>query len=189
MCSLPTGSSLTIMYIIRTELCPDASSQETATSGTPWTGCNAPCDESTGLCTYTARVDLHASEFGHYNFDECAGDSSSGGGNMPDIGMELGKTYRFVQTDVSNYFHPLGFAYEPDGALSGAEELDEGLYLKYQRKGELVTLEGAYEPQFGHPIEEWASNGDYYGESSHHIPPPPSFFGISTTRVVCVACV
>jgi hypothetical protein len=133
----------------------------------PWTGCSAPCDEATGLCTYTARVDLHASEFGYYNFDECTGES---GGNMPDIGMELGRTYRFVQSDVSNYFHPLGFAYEPDGALSGAEELDEAMYLKYQLKGEVITLEGGYEPQFGHPIEQWATNGDYYGEFH-----PPSF--------------
>ncbi len=130
---------------------------------TPWAGCSAPCDETTGVCTYTARVDLHASEFGYYNFAECP-DS----GNMPDIGMELGRTYRFVQTDVTNYFHPLGFAFAPDGALAGAEELDEALYLKYQLKGEVIPLEGAYEQQFGHPIEEWATNGQYYGES-----PPP----------------
>ena len=65
---------------------------------------------------------------------------------------------------MTNYFHPLGFAYAPDGALAGADELDEALYLNYQLNGEEITLEGGYEPQFGWPIDEWATNGEYYGE-------------------------
>ena len=128
-------------------------------AGPVWTGCNAPCDNATGICTYNARVDIHASEFGLFSFVEC-----SDAGNMHDIGMELGRTYRFVQSDITNWFHPLGFAYGLDGALSGAEELDEDSFLSYQLGGEVITLEGGYEPQFGHPIEEWATNGEYYGE-------------------------
>ena len=65
-------------------------------------------------------MDLYSSEFGFYYFAEC-----EELGNFPTIAMELGKTYRFIQSGVSNYFHPLGFAYEPDGALAGADEVDE----------------------------------------------------------------
>lgn len=120
-------------------------------------GCSASCDDTTGICTYTALVDLYASEFGYYHFAECPD-----AGTMPSLALELGKTYRFIQTDVTNYFHPLGFAYAPDGALAGADELDEALYLNYQLNGEEITLEGGYEPQFGWPIDEWATNGEYY---------------------------
>jgi hypothetical protein len=139
----------------------EAQTEEDGTTITSpvWTGCNAPCDDTTGICTYTARVDMHASEFGLYSFVEC-----SDVGNMPDIGMELGRTYRFLQSDITNYYHPLGFAYGSDGALSGAEELDEVSFLSYQLAGEVITLEGGYESQFGHPIEEWATNGEYFGE-------------------------
>lgn len=156
-------------YEIRTMTgCAQYQGAETEEDGTTivgpvWTGCNAPCDDDTGICTYTARVDVHASEFGMYSFVEC-----SDAGNMPDIGMELGRTYRFVQSDITNYFHPLGFAYGSDGALSGAEELEDS-FLSYQLGGEVITLEGGYEPQFGHPIEEWATNGEYYGECYHCI--------------------
>jgi hypothetical protein len=127
-------------------------------SGVVWNGCNAPCDDVTGICTYTVRVDLHASEFGMYNFVECPD-----AGNMPDIGMEVGRTYRFVQADITNYFHPLGFAYGSDGALSGNREIEDTSLLSYQLNGEVISMEGEYVPQFGHPIEEWATNGEYYG--------------------------
>ena len=33
----------------------------------------------------------------------------------PTIGLEIGETYTFVQTDRSNYMHPMGFAYYPNG--------------------------------------------------------------------------
>ncbi|KAL7426187.1 hypothetical protein ACHAXH_000256, partial [Discostella pseudostelligera] len=118
--------------------------------------CHASCDDD-DVCTYTALVDLFASEFGFFHFEEC-GDS----GNMPTITMEIGKTYRFVQKDISNYVHPLGFAYEPDGALADADEVDEE-YLAYQLDGEDIGLD-VYEPNFAHPIEEWATDGEYYVE-------------------------
>lgn len=43
---------------------------------------------------------------------------------MPTIGLEVGETYTFDQADRSNYFHPMGFAYGPDGAHAGAPELE-----------------------------------------------------------------
>ena len=33
----------------------------------------------------------------------------------------------FDQLDPSNWFHPLGFAYHPDGAHDGVDELEEGV--------------------------------------------------------------
>jgi hypothetical protein len=116
--------------------------------------CQASCGED-GICTFTALVDLFASEFGFFHFEECPD-----AGNMPTITMELGKTYRFIQTDISNYFHPLGFAYEVDGALANADEVDEA-YLAYQLNDEDIGLD-VYEPNFAHPIEEWATDGEYY---------------------------
>jgi hypothetical protein len=116
--------------------------------------CGASCGDD-GLCTFTALVDLFASEFGFFHFEECPD-----AGNMPTITMEIGRTYRFIQTDISNYFHPLGFAFEPDGALANADEVDEA-YLAYQLNGEDIGLD-VYEPNFAHPIEEWATQGEYY---------------------------
>ena len=52
--------------------------------------CVAPCDEN-GVCTYTAKLDLYASELGYFTFEEC------GTKTMPTIGIEKGKTYKFVQ--------------------------------------------------------------------------------------------
>jgi hypothetical protein len=67
---------------------------------------------------------------------------------------------------MTNYYHPLGFAYAPDGALAGANELNEHTHLKYMINHthvgvhELVTLD-RYEPQFAWPLEGWMINGEY----------------------------
>jgi hypothetical protein len=39
---------------------------------------------------------VHASELGYFQFEEC-GDIDN-----PTLGIEVGKTYRFLQKDVSN---------------------------------------------------------------------------------------
>ena len=54
-------------------------------------------------------------------FDEC--------GDMPNptIGIEIGKKYVFHQADRTNCFHPMGFAYFPDGAHADLEELEPGV--------------------------------------------------------------
>jgi hypothetical protein len=41
--------------------------------------------------------------------------------------MEVGVTYKFVQSNVFNYFHPLGFAYFADGAHDEKDELEPGI--------------------------------------------------------------
>jgi hypothetical protein len=87
--------------------------------------CQAACetDEASGeeVCHFTAKLDLYASELGYYQFEEC-GDAVN-----PTLGIEVGKTYRFIQKDPSNHYHPLGFAYYPDGAHDGKDELESGI--------------------------------------------------------------
>ena len=41
----------------------------------------------------------------------------------PTLGVEIGTTYIFDQTHNSNYLHPLGLAYYPDGAHNDLPEL------------------------------------------------------------------
>ena len=70
---------------------------------------------------FTVKVDLFAGELGYYKFEEC-GDEVN-----PTIGIEIGETYTFVQKDLSNYFHPIGFAYFADGAHKNVDELEPGI--------------------------------------------------------------
>jgi hypothetical protein len=58
---------------------------------------------------------------GYFKFDEC-GDQVN-----PTIGIEVGQTYTFVQAHFSNYFHPLGFSYFPDGNHKNEDELEPGI--------------------------------------------------------------
>ena len=62
--------------------------------------CNAKCavDEASGneVCKFTTKVNLYAGELGYYEFEEC-GDETN-----PTLGMEVGKTYQFIQQDRSN---------------------------------------------------------------------------------------
>jgi len=77
------------------------------------TNCNGPGTE----CTYTATVDPFD---GYFKFAEC-GDVAH-----PVIVMKRGVTYTFDQSDDSNWYHPLGFAYVVDGAKKG-DELEPGI--------------------------------------------------------------
>ena len=62
--------------------------------------CLANCviDGDTGkeVCTFTTKINLYAGELGYYQFEEC-GDATN-----PTLGLEVGKTYEFVQKDPSN---------------------------------------------------------------------------------------
>ena len=106
-------------------------------------------DETT-LCM---SLDIFASETGYYNIAGLTGSS-------PDIVVTIGKTYTFDQSDHTNWYHPVGFAFEPDGAHGstwGGDELPEveGLgELKYTLNGEAFTCDKAgdtgldcYEPE------------------------------------------
>ena len=50
--------------------------------------------------TFTAHMDLHASELGDWVFEECGLHHHN-----PTIAMEVGETYTFIQKDRTNYFH------------------------------------------------------------------------------------
>ena len=81
--------------------------------------CRATC--SGDICTFTAKVNLFSGELGYFTFEECNGTIN------PTLGMEIGKSYRFIQADKSNYYHPLGFAYFADGAHAEVDELEPGI--------------------------------------------------------------
>eukprot|EP00903_Cladosiphon_okamuranus_P021168 g19444.t1 len=101
--------------------------------------------------TFFFSVDLLEGETGYYNIEGYEG-------VQPEITMVRGQTYVFNQLDSSNWFHPLGFAYEPDGAHEGVDELEEevgnGDAPVYKINGELSDLD-TYEPQFFFPEEAW----------------------------------
>jgi len=60
---------------------------------------------------------------GEYQVEGCQGTS-------PTLMMERGRTYTFLQEDVTNWMHPLGFAYYPDGA-HGYKKFAEVPELEY----------------------------------------------------------
>lgn len=128
-------------------------------------------------------MNLHASQYGFFTFEEC-GETVN-----PTIGLKVGEVYTFKQEDVSNYYHPMGFAYDVDGALEDSPELEPGntppgsdsdclddltcpapIYFKDGvRLGDYDNLDDGdisvdeddfglddYEPEFFYPLAEWA---------------------------------
>jgi len=93
--------------------------------GKIWTGscssCSCLCADST-TTTFTVKVDLFAGQLGYFEFDEC-GDVNPN----PTLQMKVGEIYTFDQTDITNYYHPMGFAYDADGALTDSDELEPGV--------------------------------------------------------------
>ena len=97
-------------------------------------------------------------------------------GVQPTLTLELGTTYWLNQFHPTNWMHPLGLAYQPDGAHDihypdadgeGAPEVADGVgtegydyvyYVKYPGDGTdftAVTLDD-YEPLFFLPLDQWA---------------------------------
>jgi len=58
-----------------------------------------------------------AADNGYYDFVGC--------GLMLTLAIEEGRRYTFQQYEDTNWYHPLGFAYAPDGALSLVDELEK----------------------------------------------------------------
>ena len=82
-------------------------------------GCEAGCVASDS--TICVSIDIFASETGYYRFQNYSDP-------LPEINVTLGATVRFDQSDISNWMHPIGFAYYPDGAHGaywGGEEREE----------------------------------------------------------------
>jgi len=112
----------------------------------------------TNLCM---SLDPFASETGYYNFKGYTGSS-------PDIQVTIGKTYTFDQSDPTNWYHPVGFAYEPDGAHGSTwggpalDEVENAGELQYLIDGMVPDCDDAgdtgldcYEPEFFYPRDHW----------------------------------
>ena len=59
--------------------------------------------------TLSTKWDPYASEWGAYTIDGCTGVN-------PKLMLNAGTTYTFDQSDASNWYHPIGFAYIAGGA-------------------------------------------------------------------------
>jgi len=102
---------------------------------------------------FNFKHDMFASETGYYTVDGVDGVS-------PALEMNLGETYTFIQNDVSNWYHPLGFAYYPDGAHEDQPEVENddgtGNVLTYLINGIEPPLGlDDYEPAFAVARADW----------------------------------
>lgn len=79
-----------------------------------------PCEGTTDDCIIKVGVNLFASRWGYYEMVGCEGVN-------PTLHLTVGRTYLFDQSDVSNWYHLIGFSYEPDGAHAGVDELEPGI--------------------------------------------------------------
>merc|ERR1740139_1461030 len=104
---------------------------------------------------FCMKIDMYASETGYYTIDTLGRKPS------PDVYVNIGESYIFDQSDPSNWYHPVGFAYVPDGAHGttwGGDEEDEvesGDALQYLIDGAATTCKDVgetgldcYEPEF-----------------------------------------
>jgi hypothetical protein len=89
-------------------------------------------------------------------FEEC-GDMVN-----PTIGLEIGETYTFSQVDRSNYMHPLGFAYFPDGAHADLAELEPAVTATSIQRASVNCVANAT-----CPAPMYFSGDDYLGVYSN----------------------
>merc|ERR1719375_3004609 len=122
---------------------------------------HATCTPSaTNICM---KMNYFASETGYYELEGHTGPS-------PTITVKIDDTITFDQTDPSNWYHPIGFAYKPDGAHGstwGGDELPEvegAGELLYKIDGAPTTCADAgdtgldcYEPEFFYPRGDWSA--------------------------------
>ncbi|GBG27440.1 Hypothetical Protein FCC1311_036612 [Hondaea fermentalgiana] len=74
------------------------------------------------VCTFKFQIDIFAGETGYFLVEGC-----EDMGYQPTLGMEANVKYVFDQTNTTNWFHPLGFAYGPDGVYGDNLELEKGV--------------------------------------------------------------
>ena len=114
--------------------------------------CKISCEDE--ICDINVEVDLFETVLDAFKFQDCSDEP------YPTIGLEVGKTYRFVQKNINNYYHPLGFAYFADCAHADKEELSEDEYLTYKIDEEVVGLDGD-EPKFFYFPSVWGPFGTF----------------------------
>ena len=120
-----------------------------------------PYDGTDGDCVIKLGVNLFAGKLGYYVVEGCDGVS-------PTLYLEVGRTYPFDQSDISNWYHLIIFSYEPDGYHRGFDELEPGIAPGDSRCGENYTC----------PAAMYWMNGEYVGEFSNIdnlVPLPASY--------------
>ena len=66
--------------------------------------------------TFCFSHDVYSSDTGYYRVQGYEA-------TAPDLEVQVGETYTFDQSDETNWYHPIGFAYYPDGAHGGRIEV------------------------------------------------------------------
>merc|ERR1712157_224193 len=61
-------------------------------------------------------------------------------GVAPTLDIKRGVEYTMIQKDPTNWFHPLGLAYYPDGAHDDVPELEEPTPVNVTRSSSSATL-------------------------------------------------
>jgi len=153
--------------------------RETAEEG-EWTECTfhsgidcTPCEDTDGDCVVKVGVNLVAGEWGYFFVEGCKGVN-------PTLHLSVGRTYLFDQSDVTNWYHLIGFSYEADGAHAGVDELEPGIAPPGSSSSCADTLSC--------PAPMYYMNGTYTGSYSNipslvPVPDPPSDdFGLDTVE-------
>merc|ERR1712176_552400 len=115
-----------------------------------------PCEGEaiTDECEIKMKVNLFAGETGYFEVEGCEGPN-------PTLHLTINKTYKFDQSDSTNWYHLIGFAYEPDGALADAPELEPGISGAEGFDG------GACESDSTCPAPMYFKNSTYQGSYSN----------------------
>ncbi|KAG7371893.1 protein of unknown function DUF305 containing protein [Nitzschia inconspicua] len=108
-----------------------------------------PCTGTTGECEIKMKVNLFAGEYGYYEVEGCEGVN-------PTLHLNIGRTYKFDQSDISNWYHLIGFSYFPDGAHVGVDELEPGIPVNSPCADTLSC-----------PAPMYFMDGEYQGEFSN----------------------
>lgn len=123
-----------------------------------------PCEGTDDECVVKVGVNLVAGEWGYFIVEGCEGVN-------PTLHLEVGRTYLFDQSDISNWYHLIGFSYEADGAHAGVDELEPGITSPGSNSDCADTSSC--------PAPMYFMNGTYTGSYSNipslvSIPEPPS---------------
>ena len=116
-------------------------------------------------------VQPHGSLQGYYEVENCVGVN-------PTLYLTLGRTYFFDQSDDTNWYHLIGFAYEADGAHAGVDELEPGISRSNSNCTEDLSC----------PAPMYYQGGEYVGVYSNNaalvpLPDAPSDdFGLDTVE-------
>jgi len=123
--------------------------------------------------TLSMKWNAHASEWGAYEITGCTGVN-------PKLSLAAGTTYTFDQSDASNWYHPVGFAYiaggahtecrDESGEMGECPELggeDAGTTIQYYVDGVAVNDDesgfglDAYEPLFFNSQDWWGEQAAF----------------------------